>query len=477
MRISNMHQQGPGFTRRPPPDYTQRSVKLRLFIYVAAIILVLAAIERARDPLTWQWLWRLDRSQNEEPLNTRLADQGLRTAHDPTGTFVATSDPKSDSVVSSAAAQLDPVHRAWSQGWQDVLSRLPADEQSLLFETLHVATAHQALSPDKNDTASDLLRRIQRLWNDYQAAAFQSVAELKGDDQTQWVDVLRQVNERFSGDVYPALQSIVDGRPLTEAEELSLRALQTTLVALAQAQVRDDTVAFRPAEREIWFHALARVQNADKGQLRQASGGRVSYLQLHKQPADYRGKFVTVAGTVRLAYRASAPPNYLGVKEYHVYWLHPAGGPDAPIVVYALAAPPGFPRIAERDANQPPRDLHEDVEVTGLFFKRCAYFAKGSTYTAPLVIANVPDWRRPQVAPSTSQPFHHPVELAAAALGALLLAICVTAVLWKRSSRSYRAARKQQAGGFVPLGNLTVGPSPEESIRELERQARSEESV
>jgi len=151
-----------------------------------------------------------------------------------------------------------------------------------------------------------MLHQTQQLWEDYQAVAFQSVAELKGDDQAQWIDVLRQVNGRFASDVLPALQEIVAGRNPSEADLVALQGLETTLVALAQAQIQDDTLIFRPAEREIWFHELARVHDLDQAQLEKASLGRVAYLQLHKQPADYRGRLVTVKGTVRLAYRTAA---------------------------------------------------------------------------------------------------------------------------------------------------------------------------
>ena len=69
------------------------------------------------------------------------------------------------------------------------------------------------------------------------------------------------------------------------------------------------------------------------------------------------------------------------------------------------------------------------------------------------------------------------LELAAMAVGALLLSICLTAVIWKRSRRSHHAKNQQRSGGLVALGSLTIGPSPEESIRELERQARNEEKA
>jgi hypothetical protein len=177
-----------------------------------------------------------------------------------------------------------------------------------------------------------------------------------------------------------------------------------------------------------------------------------------------------------MAYRVAAPANYLGVKEYCVYWIHPAGGPDSPIVVYALDTPPGFPRLGERRGDgRSMGKLSEDVEVTGIFFKRCAYAGRGGTYTAPLLLANVPLWRRP---PPAAAPHHVTMfELAGAALGAVLIAICVTAVIWKRSSISHRQIAQQRTGGFVDLGPLKIGPSPSERIREFEREARGEEGA
>jgi hypothetical protein len=451
--------------RLPPPDYTQRSVKLRLFLFVAAVMLLAAVIERARDPQSWKWLWTIEQKINEkEQLNNRLEAGGLRTAADPAGTIVAAAEPELDSL--APAGQIDPVKRGWEQGWKDVLARLSADDHSLLFEILYDAKVHQAFSTEKIESAAALIDQAQKLWDDYQAVAFQSVAELNGDDQTQWVDVLRQVNARFTSDVRPALQAVIDGRPPTEAEENALRSLESTLVSLVKSQVQDDTIVFRPAEREFWFHELARVHDADPAALRKASLGRVAYLQLFKQPADYRGQLVTVKGTVRLARRVPAPPNYLGAKEYCVYWLHPAGGPDSPILIYALAAPAGFPKF---DAD---RNLREDVEITGVFFKRCAYAGQGGTYTAPLLIANTPTWRPTPIAPANTP--LGPTELAILAVAALLLTICIAAVLWKRSGPRYRAANQPQSGGFVDLGSLTLGPTAEEKIRELERQARGE---
>ena len=233
-------------------------------------------------------------------------------------------------------------------------------------------------------------------------------------------------------------------------------------------EIRDDTPVFRPAEQADWFAAVAKVQ-----QSAEQSANPVSYLQLSNQPAEYRGKRVTIRGTARLAYRVPAIANEFGIEHYYVYWIHPAGGPDSPILVYALAAPPGFPLAdGPPQAGQRPRRMHEDVEVAGVFFKRAAYAGQGGTYTAPLIVANCPTWIPAQDA--TPQVPLSPLELAIAVAVALVIAVCLTAVVWKRSRRPRVS---EITGGPHQLGPLLLGPTANERLHELERQARQEEST
>jgi hypothetical protein len=84
MQLNQAHDQGTPSSRRAPPDYTQRSVKLRLFTYVAAIMLVLAVIERAWDRQFQPWPGTLNRTGGlEEPRDERPTESGLQTAADP----------------------------------------------------------------------------------------------------------------------------------------------------------------------------------------------------------------------------------------------------------------------------------------------------------------------------------------------------------------------------------------------------------
>jgi hypothetical protein len=322
-------------THPPPPDYTQRHVKLRLFAGLAAIMFFAAVIELQ----AWKWVPALvPSSAAGGSLNNRLDDATSRTAFDPAGTFVAISD--------------------------------------------------------------------------------------------------------------------------------------------ASSSIRDDTAVLRPAEREAWFETVSRVRDLDFTEARKSSLGRVAYLQLFRQPDEYRGKLVTVFGTVRLAYRVAATDNELGIEEYFVYWLQPAGGPDSPILVYALEAPPGFPGISEQNkSSESAGKLHEEVEVTGVFFKRAAYAAKGGTYTAPLIIAKVPDWKLQAPDRASAELPVGPVELMALLVAALLLAICAGAVFWKRSGRPRQFSASTSESLDMNLKHVTLGPTTEQSLRQLGRDASGVEDA
>jgi hypothetical protein len=458
---------GSGFARRkPPPDYTQRSVKLRIFLCLAAIMAVVSVLERSRDPETRQWFWGGGET-GKAALDNRRSETG-RTAHDPADMFVAESDSKSAPAADSQS--FDPVERAWRVGWQEVLPRLPMEQQDALFEILYARRSERQVSREGTNAAAELVRSLTEQWREYQTIAAQSVTDLPEADRAAWMDVLRQVDDRLSNTVLPALAAAADKPQITDAQRQSLEDLETTLVKVARGAIQDDTPVFRPAEREIWFHELGRVRDASAEALARESLGEVAYLQLHKQAAEYRGKVLSLKGTARLAYRAPAPMNYLGVKEYFVYFVQPAGAPTSAIWVYTLDVPVGFPRIGSFGGD-PAGKVREEIEVTGVFFKRCAYPAEGGTYTAPVILANAVRWK-PEVSVTAKMPLG-PLELAGAAVAALLVTICLAAVIWKRTSHSH-GGQRQQSPGILDVGGLALGPTTEEKLREMERRAGGE---
>jgi len=186
--------------------------------------------------------------------------------------------------------------------------------------------------------------------------------------------------------------------------------------------VRDDTV-FRAAESDAWFHLLELLEKSDPARIAKASVGRVGYLQLDSQAPSYRGRVVTLEGTVRKAKRIEAPENAYDIGQYYQLWLQPERTAPELIVVYALELPEAFP---EGDT------LDEAVSATGFFFKRWAYPSQDAIRTAPLVVARTVDWL-PAAPEMVKAPAVEQFALAAAA--AVVIAVLATALLAVRSRR------------------------------------------
>ncbi len=90
--------------------------------------------------------------------------------------------------------------------------------------------------------------------------------------------------------------------------------------------VEDDTVLLPYAEQDAWYHLLAVLARDDvkENELRKARIGRVGFLQLYEQPKAYRGRLVTIRGTIRRAVRVDAGKNDWGIEGQYWRCVDPA---------------------------------------------------------------------------------------------------------------------------------------------------------
>ena len=184
--------------------------------------------------------------------------------------------------------------------------------------------------------------------------------------------------------------------------------------------IRDNTV-LRGDERPAWNELLDILNHTDEAALAASSLGPAGFTQLFRQPHEYRGRTVTVSGTVRRAFPLDAISNEFGIGSYWQCWLFPDGSLN-PIVVYALHMPDGFPSGMS---------VRERVEFDGIFFKRWAYAAERDTRTAPLVLARQPRWQPTPAAPVSGRTSS--AQIMGIVLFALLAAILVTRFIWMRT--------------------------------------------
>lgn len=231
--------------------------------------------------------------------------------------------------------------------------------------------------------------------------------------------------------------------------------------------IRDDTV-FRSAESDTWFRWCEIVRDSDA--LKSSDDVQsVTFLQLFRQPDEYRGRAVRVSGIVRRAHQVPARSNEKGIEGYHRCWLFPANGANNPIVVYSLRMPDGFPTGME---------LHEEASFTGVFFKRWAYQAQGGIMTAPLVLSADADWS-PVVPPP---PIRTPALpwIVTAIGGAALIGAAVAWMAYQQSSAQSAHVRRSRERDFpdqAPVISKEVIPkdvdkSPSLSIYEQNEAPR-----
>ncbi|MDZ7617162.1 MAG: hypothetical protein U1E05_09170 [Patescibacteria group bacterium] len=207
----------------------------------------------------------------------------------------------------------------------------------------------------------------------------------QGDGHVKTSDVdTRLLEDRPASSMPDAFISPREVQPPADAAESLFSGVNPAFLGT----VRDDAF-FRAAEYDAWFHLFQILAKTDPAELARASEGRVSFVQLFQQSNDYRGRLVSLKGTVRRAFPLRPPKNDYGIDRYYQLWLFTDDNPSSPVILYCLEIPEDFPTGMT---------LVEPVEVVGFYFKRLAYEAADTLRTAPTLLARGIQW---QPAPAT----------------------------------------------------------------------------
>ena len=403
--------------RRRPPDFMSRGSRIRMFVMLATLMLVTVFLTRVRDPEFWNFMtWKPQGIAGGPPLTKneishRNVDTELRLPRDRELTDAAnvlvlgheeknkprakTAKEKTDaddneSATKSNDATADPLARAWLDAWTGIFQKFDSHERSLLFQGLKAARDKTSLSTDDQKAWAIIIENASQEWGEYCETAKKSLATLPETEREGWAKLVDQLTDSWKVEVRPALDRIGEGLDVSGEDAKSIEKLQSVLDQVALTHVDDDSLV-RAADTESWFRFIEQLQAATPEEFRKKSIGLVGFLQLFEQPKLYRGKVVTVRGTVRRVSYELARKNHCGIKGYYVFWVMPAGGPDSPLVVYSLEIPPGFPKIDTK--SEEPTAVHEDVEFSGFFFKRWVYSSKSGIRLAPLLVAGAPRWQ------------------------------------------------------------------------------------
>ncbi|MCU0958820.1 MAG: hypothetical protein MUF48_01835 [Pirellulaceae bacterium] len=483
--------------RRPPPNYFSRRVQFQVGFRVFLFMTVLMLMVEARKPENWEWMWKLERHNPTQGRDSVPPSEGPTNGPASGGAAIDTrateevaeaASPPSQPLVSAAAS---PPPLDWRQtsgdrsvdvavlhGWSSVWDRLPGPQRILLRDGLRRQRRGELASPHDADVWGRLLAELKRQWDAYQqdaaATLTRAPAALTPDQHREARAALAALEVRWRREL-EALAAANESTPVAVEPAAVLESLQQVLDQRAWQAVEDNTV-LRSADHEAWLRGWERV-DALSPATASAAAQRVTFLQLFSQPDAYRGRLVQVSGTARHGYTAvSRDPHGLG-HDYHVLWLRPSDGSNAPIVVYVREVPAGFPPLPVRGTGQDGVELREEVVVTGVFFKRWLYASRDGLRMAPLVLGHVTRWTR--VEPAAATPTARPIGpwratglvLAAAALG------CAGALLMTRSSRRLPRAAQRLAPAPTRLPEFAsndVQPAVGARLSQLAEEQRDE---
>jgi hypothetical protein len=460
MRLEFGKQPSEGRRRpQPPPDYLSRRVQWKVFVMVACLMLVFILMQEARRPENWRWMWAmqdsaasLDDTFSGQDVDTRLrmptetTDSGqapgdvlIQGTGDPTRARPVTTPPRPDE---PASEQHDPLQHARHDAWTRLLGDLEPPQRTGFLRGLKAARNTVPLQDEDRPAWPAIVDVLDSGWQEYLDQAFLAVSQDQGrltdDEKRDWLEVVQRLGEHWQKQVKPVLQAVGSGEPLDAAQQQTLRDLQATLDRVFLDEIQDNTV-FRPDEKDAWFRLFEQLQSRDVDSLQAASTGHVGFLQLYRQPDAYRGRLVTVDGTIRLGYYRSAPGNFYGIDGYYIFWLKPTGS-NSPIVVYSLDVPPGFPDVVRMERGGDKPELDEQVQFTGYFFKRWAYRAEDGTRLAPLLLARSPRWEAPAEPSGQSAELPGPWFWTALIGGTFLFGVAAAAFVYWTSRRARQPA-------------------------------------
>ena len=226
--------------------------------------------------------------------------------------------------------------------------------------------------------------------------------------------------------------------------------------------IEDDTF-FRAEENAAWFMLLDILRQTSIAELNNRSVGEVAFAQLFHQTNDFRGKLVTVTGTIRRAHRVPASKNALGIKSYWQCWVRPMDGSNSPIVLYSLELPES---VGEG------MDIRQSASFTGFCFKRWAYNSASGPRVAPILLAKTVTLREtPQLLDrEQATPRVRNIVLSLALVAGLVVAgLAVWATRWKRSH--FESHEREQVSDLAAqLGDSQL-PSVTDRLRDLEASA------
>jgi len=460
-------------SKKRPPNYHARSVKVRLLVLVFAVMVVLTVMYEAGKAKNWAWMWggevpteQVDKTDYQVN-NLTKSPAAVPTL--PVGVVALDVDTtKFDEVA-------DPYQRNLRTEWVKIWEKLSFAEQKLLYQVLRYDRGGAEVALRELDGISLINAKVVKHWDEFLSTArssLQKSEQIPEAERVLWTSVLDRLDATWNSQKN-ALEALANDEELTSGQHQSLLDLQHTLDIISLTRVTDGIEPRSVKDQEAWYRLFEKLQNRPYDELSKESLGYVSYVELTGQPEAYRGKVLTVRGEAVEGYRVSAPENMLGVDHFNVIWVRPATGENAPLVIYTLTLPEGFPELVDRSEGATTLE-NEPLEITGYFFKRWVYNGRVGVRDAPLILASEPKWTpRPRLMPTRISPFYFFL----GAIGCAVIAVALAFGAYRYGhyrTKSVAFSPEEVVDNLGKIDDSEVAPTVAEQLKQIAAEELSD---
>lgn len=390
----------PGYNpKQRLPDYSSRSAKLRLFVMVCAVMLVVALMFEARNPRNWDWLGFLE---TEPEIETSYLSHLANPQRDQSPESPSTGEKKTPLQNQPKPNDESELERAQKRFWDAAYKSLNLRQRVLLLEGLYLFRNGQTLPESQ---ASEWLRMIEEFsvsQDHFQSDIVAYISKLseRDEERGRLSKLLFELKERWDRH-FRVLEAIGNREETTElSPELrkDLTSLQLTLDRSYLDFVKDNSLQSVKTDQPAMYRLLdiLREGGDSMGVTQQKTESqdpeKVQFIQLYKETNRLRGRSIRFEGEIRGAYSMDLEPNYLGINKLYVFWVL-INGAQNPTAVYTLNAPADFviPLDQLNDSDQ--MTIKEPVEVRGILFQKMVYAANDRQRIAPVVFASGVNWK------------------------------------------------------------------------------------
>ncbi|MEZ6093746.1 MAG: hypothetical protein R3C03_05850 [Pirellulaceae bacterium] len=460
-------------------DLSSGAVRIRLFMLVFGLMLVLVCMNEARKPENWRWMG-FDANGN---ISTEKQNQEEKPKSTPPATVLPNaSQPDSDDSVD----RLDDALPAEGQGegqqeksgnnslrmsqdfWNSVFLELDSDQQKQLFLLMRAQSKGAEYSPDEKVSMLSLLDTLDGFITKHAIEFSKRIAQT--DSSAEATQRILEISSEWKDGLLPYLRSTVN-------KDLEMLEFNPAKIGIWKAQfektvlgvVEDHTRMLNPSDGPAWLALWDQILEGSAGSYR-----TVTNYELMTQPKAYRGQPVEFEGNLLIIERVNMVRNDLGIDRYYALWIRTDELQASPMCVYTLRLPPG---------SEEPVDQYTPVDwmvkVQGYFFKVRDYVKRdGQIGECPLILSPVAS-----VLPLPPKPENEfawpvpvwflPVILALMAGGAIMMARSVFIASRMKTYRPSKVEVSNVKRSLKDFENDTRIRSPREDIAELENREQT----